>query len=188
MAPRPEHWLPVSDFEGVYEVSDLGRVRGVDRVVAGARGPMQVQGQLLTPYTNKRRGNHQNVKLRRDGGRWAFYVHQLVLRAFVGPAPVGFEGCHKNGIATDNSLSNLYWGTSSQNKLDAVRHGVNPQAAKSVCPDEHKLSEPNLVACDARKGVRRCKACETARSKTRGKPGIDRKALANTLYLEIMAA
>jgi hypothetical protein len=50
-------------------------------------------------------------------------VHVLVLTAFVGPCPDGNEALHFNDIPDDNRLSNLRWGTRSQNNHDAIRNG-----------------------------------------------------------------
>jgi hypothetical protein len=44
---------------------------------------------------------------------------------FVGPAPSGHECCHRDGDPSNNDLANLYWGTPSQNRSDAVRHGTH---------------------------------------------------------------
>jgi hypothetical protein len=64
---------------------------------------------------------HLSVVLGRRNTRM---VHTLVLEAFVGPRPPGKEACHGNGQPGDNRLSNLRWGTRSENIADAVRHGT----------------------------------------------------------------
>jgi len=51
------------------------------------------------------------------------YVHHLVLEAFVGKRPKGYEACHKNGDPLDNNVDNLYWGSPSENDADQRRHG-----------------------------------------------------------------
>ena len=51
------------------------------------------------------------------------FVHHLILEAFVGPRPDGYESCHKNGNPLDNRLVNLYWGTKRDNGLDTRAHG-----------------------------------------------------------------
>ncbi|WP_171947573.1 NUMOD4 motif-containing HNH endonuclease [Bradyrhizobium erythrophlei] len=124
-----ERWLPVVGFEGKYEVSELGRVRSLDRIETYVRRD-QYSGRDLT-IRRKHRGRilqpgpqvsgHRTVVLgRKEGSR---LVHHLVLEAFVGPRPAGHEGCHRNDLPDDNRLSNLTWGTRSQNVKDAVRNG-----------------------------------------------------------------
>ncbi|MCK1543310.1 HNH endonuclease [Bradyrhizobium sp. 179] len=112
-----ERWLPIPGFVGIYEVSDLGRVRAVERIDGGGRK----RGGILKPYLSKK-GYHR-VGLR---DRKHYSVHQLVLRAFRGPPGPNEEGCHDNGIRTDNRLDNLYWGTPTQNNRDRKRHGTMP--------------------------------------------------------------
>lgn len=50
-------------------------------------------------------------------------VHVLILEAFHGPRPDGLEGCHTNGIRTDNRPENLRWDTPASNYADRNRHG-----------------------------------------------------------------
>ena len=52
-------------------------------------------------------------------------MHRLVLLTFVGPCPAGREGCHNNGVPTDNRLTNLRWDSRSGNAMDAVRQGTH---------------------------------------------------------------
>lgn len=51
-------------------------------------------------------------------------VHRIVLEAFQGECPKGKEGCHNNGIKTDNRLSNLRWDTPKNNHADKHLHGT----------------------------------------------------------------
>ena len=55
-------------------------------------------------------------------------VHRLILETFIGPCPEGMECRHLDGNPTNNHLSNLCWGTRSENQKDKVRHGrwINP--------------------------------------------------------------
>lgn len=69
---------------------------------------------------------HLYVSLyKNDSKKHKRYVHRLVLEAFVGPCPDGMECCHRDGNPQNNALSNLYWGTKSQNEADKARHGTS---------------------------------------------------------------
>lgn len=109
-----ENWKAVPGFEGRYEVSDLGNVRSVDhyvRLVAhGIETKRFSPGRVLRPGTTK--SGHVSVAIGRGNSR---LVHQLVLEAFVGPRPDGYETLHMNHIPSDNRLANLKYGTRSEN-------------------------------------------------------------------------
>lgn len=70
------------------------------------------------------RYKHQTVSLRKDGKMRSFYVHRLVLEAFVGPCPKGMECRHLDGNPKNNHLANLCWGTSKENSEDQHHHGT----------------------------------------------------------------
>lgn len=110
-----ERWLSVPGWEGFYEVSDLGRVRSVDREVVGKRGLVRFRGRVLKPIISPR--GYPRVVLSRPGTkRWHTDVHLLVMRAFVGPPPVGMEVLHKDGgVPGDVRLESLRYGTRSEN-------------------------------------------------------------------------
>ncbi len=55
--------------------------------------------------------------------RKSLHVHVLVLEAFVGPRPSGFDACHWNDVKTDNRIENLRWASHRDNANDAVRNG-----------------------------------------------------------------
>lgn len=124
-----EQWRDVPGWEGFYEVSDLGRVRSVQRVVKRSNGwPQTVRSRvLLAPI-----GSHgyPRVNLSRPGGKPVqLLVHHLVLEAFIGPRPAGTETLHGNGVRDDCRLTNLRWGTSVENKADVKRHREERAAA-----------------------------------------------------------
>lgn len=187
MNESTELWLPIPEHDG-YEVSDFGGVRSIDRLIIRRNGrPLRRQGQILKLARND--GGYYLVDLSTPGVRRMRRVHQLVLETFVGPCPPGHEGCHDNGNRTDNRLSNLYWGTRSQNNLDAVRHGTHGMRSRNTCPREHLLVAPNLVA--SKLPIRQCLACDRARSTIR-RPRLrgekyDLRAVADEHYQKIMS-
>lgn len=117
-------WREIPGFEGLYEVSDLGEVRSMDRLVTRANGNVMKMTSQKTRLNTSGQGNHKTARLTRDGMEKPYYVHRLVLETFVGPAPEGTEGCHYDGNPSNNRLDNLRWDTRAGNHADAVRHGT----------------------------------------------------------------
>ena len=154
-----EEWRPVVGYEGAYEVSSLGRVRSLDRVIQRrGQGAMRIKGRLLRPATNWALP-YPSVQL--SGGA-RHYVHELVATAFHGPRPEQSWECrHLNGDPVDNRRENLAWGTSSENSYDIVRHGRNRNANKRFCKRGHPFTPANTrirVKSDG-KEARVCKEC-----------------------------
>lgn len=121
-----ETWLPLPGHAGIYEVSDLGRVRSVDRTVLRTRivrghprvATWSLKGTVLKASLNT--AGYPQVRL--QGGRIA-RVHTLVLETFVGPRPDGMECRHGDANRKNAALSNLQWGTRLENMADMRRHG-----------------------------------------------------------------
>lgn len=120
-----ERWLPVVDYEGLYEVSDRGRVRGLTRcerniTFQGVEGQRLRRGRLktITP------GRYASVHLCKNGIASRHLVHALVLAAFIGPRPPGLQAAHQDGDPTNNRLQNLRWATATENNRDKIRHGT----------------------------------------------------------------
>lgn len=160
-----ELWKPVVGHEGLYEVSNYGNVRSLDRVITNKNGVKKKRkGQLLKPTLQKR--GYMAVSI---GG--TKLVHRLVLEAFIGTCPEGMETCHNNGVRTDNRLENLRWDTSSANNDDIVKHGNHWLASRVHCPRGHILEHPNLLKGKA--SGRECLACSRAKSFERNHPEVD---------------
>lgn len=155
-----ERWLAIPGYEGRYEVSDLGRVRSVDRLHTCKSGEVRrYKGKLLKLTPAKDSGY---VRVALGNGSDKPTVHTLVLRAFVGPPPEGMEGCHENDIKHDNRLVNLRWDTRLANILDKIRNGNDRHRNQTHCLRNHKLVSPNLVEAAAERGHRQCRACNRA--------------------------
>ena len=120
-----ERWKDVVGYEGFYQVSDLGRVRSVDRVVRHPKGgPSLRKGQIKSQVLTSRYG-HLGVHLSKNGVGRSVHVHRLVAAAFLGPCPEGQQVRHGPNGVTDNSVSNLCYGTRSQDGLDKRRDGTH---------------------------------------------------------------
>lgn len=129
-----EKWLPVVGWEGQYEVSDQGRVRSIDRESTDGRGrTRRLQGVVLRPSST---GRYPHVEL---GGRTTAKVHILVAEAFIGPRSPGIEVRHRDDDPANNVLSNLVYGSKSDNMRDVVRNGLHNHASKTHCKHGHPL-------------------------------------------------
>jgi len=118
-----EYWRPVKDYEGLYEVSNLGSVRSMDRSIHTKTGVRHWQGKLLKPRIGS--GGYALVSLYHAGRVIHPRIHVLVLETFVGPRPApDYDCCHNDGNAANNSLCNLRWDTRRENHADLVRHGT----------------------------------------------------------------
>lgn len=136
---EPERWLPVVGYEGLYEVSDLGRVRSLPR--NGTRGGILTCSTIAGhPYLR--------VGLTRNRVVQSPKVHILVARAFLGLPPPGHEVCHGPGGALDNRLVNLSYGTHSKNCGEDMRR--DGTALFGMRATNVKLNDEAVRECRAR--------------------------------------
>lgn len=154
-AVADEDWAPAFGFEGIYEVSTLGRVQSISRVVWRIDGRHQlIKGRVLRPATRKV-GGYQHVVLRKDGRYYSRTVHRLALEAFVGLRPANLECCHCNGNPRDNRLLNLRWDTPKANGSDRKTHGTANQGFKNP---RSFLSPETIIAIREAPGTNRAVA------------------------------
>ena len=109
-----EEWKPIPGYPD-YSVSNLGRVAS----------DQHRERRIMRPDVSK--DGYLRVQLHRDGSSPRgdrLLVHRLVLQTFVGPAPQpDTQACHLDGNPSDNRISNLRWGSASDNWEDRARHG-----------------------------------------------------------------
>jgi hypothetical protein len=121
-----EIWKYIPGYEGLYKVSNLGRIKSVPRkCYAGPKTKMRTVRAKI-----KKQGLLKNgylvTTLYKDNVGTLFYVHRIVLLTFVGPCPPNMEARHVNKRdKTDVRLSNLKWGTAKDQHQDKIRHGTD---------------------------------------------------------------
>lgn len=162
---KAERWLSVVGWEDRYKVSDLGRVRSLDRRVVDVSGRRtRVFRGIILSQTVMASGYKMVHLCSVESGSVSRYVHHLVLEAFIGPRPEGMEGCHGLQGPGDNNVTNVRWDSHQENMLDIIRHGNHYWKNRVTCAHGHVLGGPN-IAPYAEKGTRRCWACALARGK-----------------------
>lgn len=119
-----EIWKDVVGYEGLYEVSDFGNVRSVQRFVecyhnrSKCMKLQKVGGKVLKGTIDK--CGYRTVALSKDGGVDRFFVHRLVAEAFISnPSNLPFVD-HVNTIKTDNRVANLRWVTKETNNKNVI--------------------------------------------------------------------
>lgn len=140
---RVEQFVPVGGYEGLYEVSNYGRVKSCNRIVKSrANSTRTVKERLLKPWSNER--GYKLVDLCVDSTKQSHRVHRLVCQAFL----INHEGKsqvnHIDGDKTNNSLDNLEWSTIDENIAHAFKLGL--RCNKGVKNALAKLTEEDVIS------------------------------------------
>lgn len=141
-----EIWKSVAGYEGAYEVSSAGRVRSVDRSVAGKGDALRnIGGRILLPAPN--RHGYLSVSLWGNNIGKTLAVHKLVAMAFCQAKNGSTHVNHIDSCRSNNHSTNLEWVTRSENMSHASRYGMlrasaNPKRAnKLTLEDVRKIRE-----------------------------------------------
>jgi len=126
-----EIWKPVVGYEGLYEVSNYGRIKSFH---------IYRDGFIRKSYTYNKYG-HQQIKLAKKGIQKGKQLHLLVLEAFISPRPENKEGSHIDGNPTNNFIGNLTWETHEINMQRQVEHDT---IAKGSSNGHSKLNEEQI--------------------------------------------
>ena len=119
-----EIWLPVRGYEGLYEVSDKGRVRSKDREVQYSDGRViKKKGKFLSISAGA--NGYENVKLYKDKKAKNHSVHRLVAEAFIPNPDDKPQVNHKDRNPLNNGFENLEWVTHQENADHAVATGYH---------------------------------------------------------------
>lgn len=118
-----EIWKDIEGYEEFYQVSNLGRVKSIERLVDHPKGGKRiVRERFLAVKTNKR--GYLYSSLSKNGIVTNQFNHRLVAFAFISNPENKPEVNHKNGIKTDNYLENLEWCNRSENEVHARKIGL----------------------------------------------------------------
>ncbi len=131
-----EIWKPINGYQGLYAVSNQGRVKSLDRKVSVRNGFSRVYpGRILSPDVCR---GYRRVTLRKNNKNVHISVHRLVCEAFHGPCPPGKECMHLNGDRGDNRAKNLKWGAHAENMKDILSRERMHKAAIEGSHDSSK--------------------------------------------------
>lgn len=123
-----ETWKDIPGYEGIYEVSDKGRVRTAENKMTHSvlRGERKWKQRILKQKSDK--GGYKRVSLWKNKMVKDFLVHRLVAMAFIEIEEGKIIINHKDGVPGNNDVSNLEWCTYKENNAHAVDSGLNQHA------------------------------------------------------------
>lgn len=144
---KEEIWRDIPGYEGIYQASDIGRVKVLNRecISTGCGGKIysRMMPEKIMKQSKNSNSNHKWVCLAKNGVSKRWGVHALVLLAFEGtPLTPGLFCLHKDDISDNNIPSNLYWGTHLENMKDAIRNGGSIQAYRHP---HTKLNDTDVI-------------------------------------------
>lgn len=115
-----ENWKDIEGYEGYYQVSDLGRVKSVERLVNHSVGHLRIVTEKILKEAVNVKGYH--IVAFQKNGLKTFIVHRLVAIAFIPNTENKTQVNHINGVKDDNRVENLEWVTAKENVIHAYKN------------------------------------------------------------------
>ena len=154
-----EEWRPVRGYEGLYEISNLGRVKSVARTMTSMRTG---KDGITKPYTysvkekilkqGRRIDGYLDVSLSRNGKTVLHCIHRLLAESWI-PNPCNYRFVnHIDLNKTNNSLDNLEWISEQGNVIHAVERYSNPQSIAIYCKETDRVYS-SMGQCDKALGL-----------------------------------
>jgi NUMOD4 motif/HNH endonuclease len=119
-----EQFRDIKGYEGMYQVSNFGRVKSLRRTYTNSRGQVREIPEKILKQKKNRCG-YMVCSLSNMGDLREFTIHKLVATAFIFKEDGKVEVNHKDGNKTNNNTSNLEWVTKSENTLHAIKHNLS---------------------------------------------------------------
>ena len=166
---KNEEWRDVVGYEGLYQVSDQGRVKSLERKIPHWRGGERIQKERILKPIDDGRG-YLRVDLYAGGKRKRFKVHRLVCQAFHENPGNKPQVNHINEDKTDNRACNLEWST----RIENCNHGTrNERSAKALSKSIGQYTRdgelvkiwPSVSAAQRQTGFSRGNICQAANGK-----------------------
>lgn len=126
-----EIWKDIKDYEGMYQVSNLGNVRSLDYFVNSWQGPRLKKGKIMNPTDN---GNgYKIIGLSKENLRKNHYLHRLVAEAFLENPMNLKEVNHKDYNRGNNCVENLEW----VSRLENVLYSIDNRPETTVASNQY---------------------------------------------------
>lgn len=123
-----EIWKDIKGYEGLYQISNLGRVKSLQRKVKNKNGYRIIKEKILCNYKNN--NGYYCVNLRKECNIDIRLIHRLIAEYFI-PNPNNYPIInHKDGNKLNNKIDNLEWCTQQHNIREAFRLGLNKYTYK----------------------------------------------------------
>ena len=128
-----EKYKDIKGYEGMYQVSNLGNVKSLDRIIWNGHVMHLHKGRVMKPKGVK----YKEVLLCKEGKNKKWFIHRLVALHFIPNPENKSQVNHKDGIKDNNHISNLEWATSKENNKHAWETGLQ------VAYDRRGIKNPN---------------------------------------------
>lgn len=140
-----EFWKPVKNFEGLYEISNLGNVKTLKRTWR----VLNYQSKKYQTMYNKEKlmncviskTGYKQVVLMKNNKKTLKLIHRLVAEAFINNTENKPCVNHKDGNKLNNNVNNLEWCTYKENNIHALKNGLSKSYLKGKYGKEHNKSK-----------------------------------------------
>lgn len=119
-----EEWRDIFEYEGVYMVSNFGRVKSLEKYIKHPNGGQSLRKEMLLKQPVSKQG-YCHLELTSAGRRKNYYVHRIVAAMFLENKENKPEVNHKDCNKINNFYLNLEWATSKENSVHANKNGRN---------------------------------------------------------------
>jgi len=125
-----EEWKDIIGYEGMYQISNLGNIKTVERIIMRGDGkPLHIH-ECYRTYVLDNKGYYRTTLY--NINKHSIKVHREVAKAFIPNPDTKAQVNHLNGIKTDNRANNLEWCSNADNMYHAQINGLVAQMPKSV--------------------------------------------------------
>ena len=145
-----EEWRDIKGYENLYQVSNLGRIKSLDRykITKGRYGKLKIKikGKVLKPCINH--DGYYEIVLSKDGKAKMFRLHRIVANTFIENKRIANQVNHINGNKLDNRVDNLEWCTCKENIKHAVNNNlINIYETITEAGKQNKILKTSIVNC-----------------------------------------